>query len=355
MNKIYFDEAGNTGQDMLNKDQKVFVLASVNYDVTAQNEIKSIFNVDGEIHFKQLKNSGNGRRKILDFLNSSWIKEDHIILYYVNKEFATCGQIVNLLIETVFHYNGYDLYLHGRHIAYTNWIFYFGNFYWNKHLFKIFIEAFVAMIRNKDGQSINNFYTITEELYLQINEKEILEPVRRSRIHIDEILGAVDQFSIDVTFSTFLVLCDKWAKQIGNKIDVRFDQSKQIEHYNRYIEKTLELIPKTEKTIEIGYDNRTMSFPHQIASVELVNSQDEIGVQCADLIASSLAFAYNNEEGKMERFSKQIKEGKLFQLSNAQSLWPTDDVSPKALGLEKGEGINPLDFLVQNFPQAFKD
>jgi len=157
MNKIYFDEAGNTGQDMLNKDQKVFVLASVNYDATAQNEIKSLFNVDGEIHFKQLKNSGNGRRKILNFLNSSWIKEDHIILYYANKEFATCGQIVNLLIETVFHHNGYDLYLHGLHIAYTNWIFYFGNFYWNKHLFNIFLEAFVAMIRNKDILSINNF------------------------------------------------------------------------------------------------------------------------------------------------------------------------------------------------------
>ena len=114
-------------------------------------------------------------------------------------------------------------------------------------------------------------------------------------------------------------------------------------------------MPITSKTIEIGYDNRTMSFPHQISSVELVNSTDEMGVQCADLIASSIAFAYNNEEGKMKNFSKKIKESKLFQLSNAQSLWPTDDVSPKALGLEKGEGVNPLDFLVHNFPQAFKD
>ncbi|WP_189356763.1 DUF3800 domain-containing protein, partial [Arenibacter certesii] len=277
------------------------------------------------------------------------------IIYYVNKEFATCGNIVDLLIETVFHHKGYDLYIHGRHIAYTNWIFYLGNLYWNKNLFKNFFEAFVAMIRNKDAVSINNSYTITEELYSQIDEKEILDPVRKSKNHIQEVLSVVDRFSIDVTFSTFLVLCDKWAKQIGSKIDVRFDQSKQIEHYSRYIEKTLELVPKTSKTTEIGYDNRTMSFHHQISSVKLVNSTDEMGVQCADLIASAIAFAYNNEEGKMEKFLKQIKVSKLFQLSNAQSLWPTDDVSPKALGLEKGEGINPLDFLIHNFPQAFKD
>ena len=211
------------------------------------------------------------------------------------------------------------------------------------------------MIRNKNQTSITNFYTLTEELYNQVSEKEILEPVRKSKKHIKEILSAVDQFSIDITFSTFLVLCDKWSKKIGGKIDVRFDQSKQLQHYNRYIEGTLKLVSEAETTIEIGYDNRTMSFPHQILSVELVNSTDEIGVQCADLIASSLAFAYNNEDGKMEKFSKQIKESKLFQLSNAQSLWPTDDVSPEALGMDKGQGINPLNFLVFNFPQAFKD
>ena len=74
----------------------------------------------------------------------------------------------------------------------------------------------------------------------------------------------------------------------------------------------------------------------------------------ADLIASAVAFAYNNEEGRYQKFSKQIKDSKLFQLSNAQSIWPTDDVSPEALGMEEGEGINPLDFLAINFPQAFK-
>ena len=39
------------------------------------------------------------------------------------------------------------------------------------------------MIRNKDILSINNFYTITKELYNQIDEKEILEPVLKSKNH----------------------------------------------------------------------------------------------------------------------------------------------------------------------------
>lgn len=42
-NTIYFDESGNTGQDMLNKDQKVFVLASVNFNEDQQNILKINF------------------------------------------------------------------------------------------------------------------------------------------------------------------------------------------------------------------------------------------------------------------------------------------------------------------------
>ncbi|OWW25059.1 hypothetical protein B4Q04_10955 [Zobellia sp. OII3] len=355
MNKIYFDESGNTGQDLLNKDQRVFSLASVNYNVLEQEAIRAFFGTkEEEIHFKQLKNSGPGRKKIISFLNSSWIDEKYIIPYYVNKEFATCAQIVNLLIETVFHNKGFDIYKKGNHIIYSNWIFYFGNFKWNKQIFKLFLESFVEMIRKKDQNSIENFYTLTKELYDQNSETEILEPVLESKDYITSILDPLDHYSIDVTFSTFLVLCDKWSKKLENKIDIRFDQSKQVAHYSNYINEMIELTAKLDNTVEIGFDSRKMTFPHQILSIELVDSKEEFGVQLADIIASSITFAYNNEESKMQKFSNQIKASRLFQLSNSQCIWPTDDLTLKALAKEKGEGINPLGFLTKNFPQGFK-
>ena len=44
-NTISFDEAGNTGQDMLNQDQRAFVLSSVNFNSEQIEELKSIFNL----------------------------------------------------------------------------------------------------------------------------------------------------------------------------------------------------------------------------------------------------------------------------------------------------------------------
>ena len=348
-NIVYFDESGNTGQDMLNKDQKVFVLASVDFNEEEQKKLIDIFGTNNEIHFKNLKKSGKGREKILEFLNHSLIDESHIMIYTAHKEFNVAGQITDILIETVMHNNGFDLYQHGRNIAYANWIFYFGNFYWSKDLYKRLLEEFIRMIRLKTEESINIFYKIAEELLDSVKEKNVIQPIVESRKHISDIMRSIDKYSIDVTFSTFLVLCDKWYKQTKKKIDVRFDESKQINHYNYFLEHTRKISEISPETVEIGFDSRKMTFPPQINSMEMVDSRNEFGVQCADLIASSIAFMYNNEEGRFAPFSKQIQQSKLLELSNSYTLWPTNEVSAEALNMKNGEGINPVDFITSTF------
>src|SRR5690606_27213846 len=144
-------------------------------------------------------------------------------------------------------------------------------------------------------ESINTFYATAEKLLDAVKEKSVLEPIVESKKYISDIMQSIDKYSIDITFSTFLVLCDKWYKQNKKKIDVRFDESKQIRHYDYYLEHTRKIAEITPETIEIGFDSRKMTFPPQINSIEMVDSKEEFGVQCADLIASSIAFMYNNE------------------------------------------------------------
>ncbi|WP_298547645.1 DUF3800 domain-containing protein [uncultured Aquimarina sp.] len=351
-NTIYFDESGNTGQDMLNEDQKVFVLASVNFNLEQQNTLTSIFDLGHEIHFKNLKNSNAGRRKILEFINHPLIVEQRVCAYVVDKEFNVAGQITNHLIETVMYNNGYDLYKNGRNIAYANWIYTFGNHIWDKVLYKKFINEFVSMIRLKSEESINIFYITAQELLEKVKEKNVLQPIVDSRKHIKEIMTSIDKYSIDVTFSTFLVLCDVWYKSLKMKLDVRFDESKQIRHYDDYLNHSIVLAAENPKLKEIGYDIRKMTYPPQINSLELIDSKNDFGVQCADLIASAIAFMYNNENGRYAPFSKLIQQSKLLDLSNFHTIWPTSDVSPEALGMTSNDGINPLDFLVDNMRDA---
>ena len=88
-----------------------------------------------------------------------------------------------------------------------------------------------------------------------------------------------------------------------------------------------------------------MTFPTQIKSLKLVNSSDYISVQLSDLIASTIAFMYNNKNAKQNSFVEEIKKSKLIGLSNFHTLWPEPKITPEELDMTDGKGINTLDFI----------
>src|SRR5690606_32332489 len=120
---------------LLNEDQKVFVLASNNFLPSETAILSSLFPDKSEIHFKKLKNSEEGRKAILEFINHPLITENNIHCSTVHKEYATVAQIVDQLIEPVLYKAGFDIYQYGQNIALTNFIIHFGNFFWDKALY----------------------------------------------------------------------------------------------------------------------------------------------------------------------------------------------------------------------------
>lgn len=342
--KIYIDESGNTGQDLLNQDQRVFILSSNNFNDSELNELKAIFNECNELHFVKLKKSEKGRKAIIDFLNHKLITEKNIFSIVAHKEIIVTGQIVDQLIEPVLFDRGIDIYKYGENIAAANFIFHFGNFFWDKVLYNKMLTSFIQMIRSKDKNDIEIFYKIVQDLHNSelTKEKALILPILLSKHQIDDILENVNKFTIDVTLSSFYVLCDIWYKKTNQKLQIIQDNSKQIESQKEFIEfsKSLNMEPQ-----EIGYGSRKLIFPTQIDTLQLVDSEQFSGVQISDLIASSLAFMYNNTNPKQEKFVEQIRDSKLLQLSNYHTIWPTSEITPEELNMQSGDGENILDFL----------
>ncbi|MDP4183782.1 MAG: DUF3800 domain-containing protein [Bacteroidota bacterium] len=177
---------------------------------------------------------------------------------------------------------------------------------------------------------------------IDTKESEILLPIIYNSYYIDEILEAVNKFTLDVTLSSFMVICDKWYILTGEKMKVHFDKSKQIEYYKDFIEFTRTM--NLEK-IQVGYGSRKMTFPSQIESLELVDSKINMSVQLADLVASTIAFMYNNNNSKHEPFVEKIRNSKLLELSNYHTIWTSTKITPEELKMTDGSGMNVLDFL----------
>ena len=342
---IAFDEAGNTGQDLLNQDQKVFVLASVNFSDEEIQELNDVLQFKNELHFVRLKGSAQGREKIEKFINHKLIIEKNINVFNCHKRFSIVGQIVDQLIEPVFYKNGADLYKEGYNLIYSNYLYYINEVEWKDQNFDYVIFAFIQMMRKKDQISVDSFYLAVTEFSKNISEKYrevFFDPILESKNQIKSILKLSDKFSMDVTLSAFMVLSDLWYEKLEKKIDVIFDNSKQIEFYKEYIDYMRNMKIEQQK---VGYGDKTMNFPAQINSIEMVDSKSSRLIQFSDVIASSIAFAYNNKNIKQQPFQEMIKESRLFNLSNFYTVWPRPNFSPEALGLNNSKGENILDFI----------
>lgn len=346
MNKIYFDEAGNTGADLLNKDQNFFVLCSNNYAKEETEIFFKLFKNKSELHFVQLKNSEAGRKSIINFLNHPLISENRIILYAADKEFVVITQMVSQLVETFYHKNGMDLHRDNNNIVITQLIYWLSKSSWNKFSFQKLLNHFVKMFRVRDEQSIRLFYNLADEFYdkLGTEDKNVFFPIVGSKIYIMEILNYADKFTLDITLSCFLALCNSWYDKTNQMFDVIVDNSKQLEYYLEFLN-TLQNLKMPEQ--KVGYGTRTITFPLQINDIKLTSSEDEINIQISDIIASSLAFMSNNKNVKHERFVEQIKNSKVSKLKNTMFLGSS---TYENANIEyHGEGQNILDFFESYF------
>jgi len=101
MEQIAFDESGNTGADLLDKRQPVFILASVKLTPEQAEELKSIFEVAGntpELKFNKLKKYGKHHFAIKKLLNHEYINPETVRLSVFHKEYCIWVHTVDRII-----------------------------------------------------------------------------------------------------------------------------------------------------------------------------------------------------------------------------------------------------------------
>lgn len=342
--EIYIDEAGNTGQDLLNEDQPVFVLASHNYTKQEITALRNIFEIKGELHFKNLKDSAIGRKNLVEFINHSLISEEHINVVIAHKLNVACGHIVDRLMEPVYFDDNLDIYSGKQNMVLNTFIQVFGAKYWDKQLFETFLVSFIRMARIKSDESIDAFYDTARKLYdsPKTRERKLLVAVLKSRDQINDILSYIDKFALDVTLSSFLALCHLWFTKKSELLTVFHDNSKQLEFYQYLIDKLIDT-KQEKKTIQMG--TQVVTLPYQVEKLHLVDSEKFLGVQLADLIASTMSFNYNNKNARQQQFVKQIQNSRLFNLTNHFAMMAHDVDALKGFGVNFSLTKRNLDYL----------
>ncbi len=301
-----------------------------------------------ELKFSNLIRSAAGRQAILSFLQSPYAKLEKSKTYVVHKKYMVMGKVVDLLIEPLARRDGLNLYQQGCNIAMTNLYYTCLPTVCGEDEFADFLRTFVEMIRIKDERSVRAFYKSCQRMYHSAKVPEFkkdLVVIHKSIEIIGEILQASDATQLDPSVTSFVKHCVDWSSCLESDFDVICDDSKPIRQKRTLLSF---LMARDEPEAQVGYDYRKMVLPLKATGINFADSKKVKQLQVADVIAGASAYWARgfNEPNVDKNFCGELEKYGIRSLVIG-CLWPSADVTPRRLGTQEVEGVDPNEFVAK--------
>jgi hypothetical protein len=340
---VAFDESGNSGANLLDPEQPVFVLASV---CVSDDEAANLIDPKtDEIKFSKLRRSAIGRRKILEILNSKSLSAEKILISGFHKPFMVITKIVDLLIEPLLYDSGIDLYERGANIAMANMLFFVMPVFIGRKAFKEIKTAFVEMIRSSSHATAERFFMLVEEARSNLNHSEFaqeLDMLLSTQSVAEKYLNKWDGSDLDPAIPAFVEHGSIWTSRLKTEFSIVHDSSKPIQQQQLVLEA---MMSTSEKSLIIGYDRRKIAFPIKAASIEFLESSLYPQLQLADIVASSAAYCLRTSFYQQnDSFMRDLLHTNVLS-GNFRPVWPEAKVTPDELGTTKVGRIDANNYI----------
>jgi hypothetical protein len=347
---VFVDESGNTGPNLLDRSQPVYVLASVSFSDEDENAISDIYkgSKGSELHFVNLIRSRSGNRKVIEFMESPLLTPERIKVYVVHKSLMLVSKIVDLLLEPLYELQGEDLYRDGKNIALSNLIYFITPSFCGEGRFGAFQATFQKMIRKKDRASIRDFYASVKDLRTSCIRDEfkiIIEDLLETEAILDSLLPSMTITILDPAVPLLYVLCGVWGEQLGGSFDLICDESKPIAHDRKLLEA---LMDPALKQVQIGYDFRRITLPLRVRSLGFSDSNRSFQIQIADILAGACAYwakRIANPVNQDDLLGKSI--GAVMPKLITRTIWPSTAISPEQFSTNGKAGVNPVSYIAE--------
>ena len=353
MTTIFFDESGNTGRQLADADQPIFVLGSSDFsDEECRQLLEPLRSKQAaEIHFKRLRKTAKGQDRIIELIQSDLINENRFKSWVVHKHFMLLTKVMDDLLEPFLRFElNHNFYENGQNIALSNMLFFvlphaIGEDYRDK-----FLELYYQMCEEKSEASINAFYHHTYTAQARSRQSSFnldsqFNMLMATRLKIHEILAGLPRHTFNPAIPAFFSLCVYWGRK-HSSFDANCDDSEPLERQADFFSILAKIREGDQPDTQIGFGQSKIELPLKLRNLKFSRSHNFDGIQLVDVITSALSYFLTKQiKNDMEdEFYKKLEAtGKLERLITG-SLWPSADVTPHELGREGDErGHNPAD------------
>lgn len=293
--EIAFDESGNTGDNLLDREQPIYTLASIHAaEADAAGLIGEVAPNEGrELKYSSLRRSRAGRETVVRILESELLKPGRARVTAMHKPFSTVARLFDYLMEPTLHRGGMEVYERDLHIAYANILWRRGAPACGEARWERLLRSFVAACREPTVEKSTDLLvanaasveactdrTIEQLLMLIPPAPEWLHP----RIAADMGHGIGVRDLLDPAATSLIENCIHWPEQLGTTMIVLHDESSVVARWRT----KLEVLAGPEAEAEVGdYWANKVPYPLAIDEVRLVSSTDCARVQLADVLAGA--------------------------------------------------------------------
>lgn len=348
MADIYCDEAGNSGQNLLDPEQPVFVLASTDLSHAEADELLEVVRSRqaGEPKFKTLKKTPDGVRRLTSLFSDPRLNKDRVVITAMHKRFMVVTKVVDLIAETLTYRLGEDLYKQGANIALSNMLYCCMPVFCGQDPTTRFLSAFVDLVRHRSNLHVDAFFQAGDALVAATSDQQLADTLR-PLVNRDLFPlwrdGLIDH-ALDPAIPALFQHIAVWGMRKPERFRVIHDRSKPILATQQQFEAMMALGDET--AVVVGYDRRRFKFPLQATALEQGDSVAYPQIQVADLCAGGIAHMLKcRDDGRFDDLGFMVRDLALGWVVDA--VIPTTDVTPEELGTDSEIGTNPVDPVVE--------
>lgn len=288
--KIYFDESGFTGNNLLHPNQTIFSYGSVaSSDEEVRDFVKYLlrkYNIqNGELKGRNLVYSTSGKKAINELLANF---KGRIKASVHNKKYALAGKLFEYAFEPLIQDNNIAFYNINFHRFISNYVYM--EFILRESGAEELFEDFEAVMRGKKPIENSFIFAPTNSELSEVMEmiaEFILLNRRKIKNELDLLHGqGYKKWILDLTNTSLHGLLAHWGQKF-HQLDVYCDSSKPIEENQEFF------------NIMVGREDKLFThisgnaFPLTFnlkKDISFVDSKIVHGIQIADVVAATTVY-----------------------------------------------------------------
>jgi hypothetical protein len=291
---VAFDESGNTGDNLLDPAQPIYVLASIHIGEADAAALiaEAAPHAAGELRSSRLRRSHAGREKVISILSSDLISPGQARITPMHKPYAVVARLFDYLIEPTLYHHGLDAYDRGLHVAYANLLFREAPVACGEYAWSRLLDAFISLCRNPSQMTVEIMLHALRRCLAVCGRGTVqqllllIPPMRQllaDRLIRDQGYGIGARDMLDPAITSLLENCITWPERLG-PIVVEHDESSVVARWRD----KLAVLSSPDAAAEIG-EYWAARIPHPLAvdEIRLRDSATSARLQLADVIAGA--------------------------------------------------------------------